>query len=251
MPEIPGGNASRCPHCGTMSINTDDPIAHWALMDGVPAWIRLSTEQHARAKGACLMFDAFYCTACNKPTVVAHKGTFDGWDDERLQALSGGWDEPLGVIWPRHDYYRPLHPEVPVPIAQEYQQACQVLEISPNAAVVLVRRALQLLFRLESGTEESHPLWRDKQLFLESRALSPRVERALSILTDIGAVGAHPGIEGYTLLNIEKDEAKHALEVLREILEQIYPPLKPEGDDPLEALEQTHQRKHRPPRRRG
>ena len=72
----------------------------------------------------------------------------------------------------------------------------------------------------------------------------------LEVLTDIGAVGAHPGKDGVDIINIDEGEARKALDLLWEVVCYFFPARGVLADDPLMVLEQARRLKHKPPGRR-
>jgi hypothetical protein len=53
----------------------------------------------------------------------------------------------LYLVWPRHAHFTPAPPEIPPELAEDYNEACTILDLSPKASAALARRCLQNLLR--------------------------------------------------------------------------------------------------------
>src|SRR5205823_4541584 len=90
------------------------------------------------------------CPQCGKPIVTIEAGKMAGMPGPSFVP------QKEFMAWPLH-IGRPVPPEVPTHIAEDYQQAAIVLQLSPKASAALSRRCLQVLLR-EQGYNQ-HDLW--------------------------------------------------------------------------------------------
>ena len=117
-------------------------------------------------------------------------------------------------------------PEVPVPIARDYNEAQAVLDISPKASAALARRCLQHLLR-ERGYQQ-HDLVKQVEAVLSeddpTKAVPDTLRVALDAVRNFGNFSAHPLTDKTTLqiIDVEAGEAEWCLEILIECFECFY-----------------------------
>lgn len=117
-------------------------------------------------------------------------------------------------------------PEVPAPIATDFNEAQAVLDLSPKAAAALARRCLQHLLR-ERGYAQ-HDLVKQVEAVLAeedpTKAVPDTLRVALDAIRNFGNFSAHPLTDKTTLqlIDVEAGEAEWCLESLIECFECFY-----------------------------
>jgi len=152
----------------------------------------------------------YECPYCNGPNIryVAFKHE-DG----------GGKILP---IWPPTD--RPsCPPEVPSYIAEDYQEACLVLPISPKASAALSRRCLQNLLRDVAKVKQSD-LSKEIQEVIDSGKLPSLLTDSIDAIRNIGNFAAHPTKSKSTgeIVEVEPKEVEWNLDVLESLFDFYY-----------------------------
>jgi len=126
------------------------------------------------------------------------------------------------LIRPRGSNRPPVPIEVPKNIAEDYSEACLVLNDSLKASAALSRRALQLLLRQAAGVKNGN-LANEIQELLDSKQLPSYLSESIDAIRNIGNFATHPLKSTSTgeIIEVEKGEAEWNLEVL-EMLFDFY-----------------------------
>ena len=107
---------------------------------------------------------------------------------------------------------------VPTSIANDYEQAVSIVEMSPGAAATLARRCLQSMIRDFWGIQK-------KRLVDEIAALKGNIDpltwHAIDALRKVGNIGAH--LEDVNApIELEADEARELIRLLELLVEDWY-----------------------------
>jgi hypothetical protein len=161
-----------------------------------------------------LAVEHVFCASCSKPIIwILNRCDTEPPDVERGE-----------MIYPKIYSTREAAPaEVPQDLARDYNQACNVLEISPQAAAALARRCLQQILRVKVRVDP-------KKLFNEiddpkvKQALPDYILEKLHFVRKIGNAAAHPmqSAEPGQLFEVEPDEAEHCLDAIADMFEHLY-----------------------------
>lgn len=153
------------------------------------------------------------CPACLKPIVFVEyqrdygQSRFDG---KRFMVFPRGAKRPLAP------------PEVPEPVARDYNEACLVFDDSPQASAALSRRCLQHVL-LERGVSKSDNL---SSSIDEALSLHPptHIAENLDAVRNIGNFAAHPqkSKNSGEILPVEPHEAEWNLDVLEMLFDFYY-----------------------------
>lgn len=151
------------------------------------------------------------CPACKKALVLVRKH-FPG---TRLQAES--W-----CIYPKAGARVPAAPEVPSDLAEDFNEAGQVLQASPKASAALSRRCLQALLRHQGFAQKD--LAPAIQAVLDTRHLPNSLAHNLDAVRNIGNFAAHPmkDQQSGSILPVEPEEAEWNLEVLEGLFDYYF-----------------------------
>ena len=139
---------------------------------------------------------------CNKTTIIA----FNRSESSQVDIL------------PQHVYRR--FPEyIPEQIRTDYEEASQIIDLSPKAAATLLRRCLQGMIRDFWGITRN-------RLYDEINELNGRVTpsqwNAIDGLRKLGNIGAHMESDVNLIIDLSPDEAKQLLKLIELLLEKWY-----------------------------
>lgn len=158
----------------------------------------------------------FNCTECEKMILTLIKGTYivePGLFD--LKSI-----EKSILIYPKGSNRPPVPPEVPKEFAEDYKEACLVLNDSPKASAALSRRCLQNLLREKAGVKPGN-LADEIEQVIESGNLPTELADAIDAIRNIGNFAAHPIKSKSTgeIVLVESGEAEWTLDVLESLFE--------------------------------
>ena len=112
------------------------------------------------------------------------------------------------------------YPEyIPIQIRKDYEEALQIVDVSPRASATLLRRCLQGMI---------HDFWNihEKNLNAEITALKDKVTtaqwHAIDGIRTMGNIGAHMEQDVNNIIDIEPYEAKALLELIELLFERWY-----------------------------
>ncbi|WP_210245791.1 MULTISPECIES: DUF4145 domain-containing protein [Alphaproteobacteria] len=120
----------------------------------------------------------------------------------------------------------PISVHVPAFISQDYNEACEVLPISPKASAALSRRCLQNI--LNSLGYIAKDLAKQIDALLNEtdprKALPLGLHQTVDAVRNFGNFSAHPIDEKTTLqiIDVDPEEAEWCLEILEEMFEHFY-----------------------------
>ncbi len=115
---------------------------------------------------------------------------------------------------------------MPPEIAADYEEACQVLPISPKASAALARRCLQAILRAHGY--KAKDLAKEIDLLLDESDPKKAIPETLRLTVDgirnFGNFSAHPVTDATTLqiIDVEPEEAEWCLEILEEAFQHFY-----------------------------
>ncbi|MBK7394499.1 MAG: DUF4145 domain-containing protein [Chloracidobacterium sp.] len=157
------------------------------------------------------------CPACSKAVIFLARGR----PNDAATSLENVYDSTL--VRPRGSNRPPCPADVPAEIAEDYSEACLVMNDSPKASAALGRRALQHLLRASAGVKKSD-LSNEIQELLDSEKLPTHIAENIDAIRNIGNFSAHPQKSSSTgeILPVEPHEAEWTLEVLEQLFDFYY-----------------------------
>jgi rubredoxin len=197
----------KCPHCLVMVFR---PARSWQVVGIEPD------------QGDELVLESFKCPSCDKPVVAMLKGKgiyAQRLNPARPEIMSD--DTARWVVFPR-SYSRPVAPEVPDTLADDYREAAAVLELSPKASAALGRRCLQNTIRQVANIQ--HPSLVDEiKDLIGGGLISSGLATDLDAVRKIGNFAAHPMKDTQTgmVLDVEPVEAEWTLDLLDRLFDEI------------------------------
>lgn len=119
------------------------------------------------------------------------------------------------MAYPKGISRSPLSPDVPEKFAQDYKEACLVLNDSPKASAALSRRCLQTIIREVAKIKKSD-LYTEIGALLESKSLPPHLAENVDAIRVLGNFAAHPikSTSSGEIVDVELGEAEWGLDVL-------------------------------------
>ncbi|HEX6479412.1 MAG TPA: DUF4145 domain-containing protein [Ktedonobacteraceae bacterium] len=129
------------------------------------------------------------------------------------------------LVRPKGSSRPPCPPEVPKEIAEDYSEACLVLNDSPKASAAMSRRCLQhILIDPNAANAQQRDLADQIEYILKSQTLPIHIARVLDAVRNIGNFAAHPMKTKTTgeILPVEPGEAELNLDVIEALFDFYY-----------------------------
>jgi hypothetical protein len=147
------------------------------------------------------------CPACDKIIVELLRRFVDRRDNKAVSAL-----QTLRV-YPRTSSRAPLSNDVPDEFAEDYREACLVLNDSPKASAALSRRCLQHLIHEKASIKKRNL---DQEIDELIKQLPPYLANDVDAIRTVGNFAAHPLKSTTTgeIVPVEQGEADWLLDVL-------------------------------------
>ena len=137
-------------------------------------------------------------------------------------------DPPLAqyTAYPSYSKRKIVSDRVPVALKEEYEEACQVLPISPKASAALSRRILQAMLEERGYTAEKLFMQIDAVMSetCPDKILPNSIRPKMDVIRNVGNLAAHPMADTTTLeiINVEREEAEWCLEIIEELFDHYY-----------------------------
>lgn len=165
------------------------------------------------------MVHSGFCPACGELIVLLRRGVYD-FEKGDVEPDSIKLDQ---IIYPRQSARPPLPWEVPEHIREDYNEASQVLPLSPKASAALSRRLLQHILR-EHWKIKHRSLAQEIEQFLAMSGVPSYLAEALDAVRAIGNLAAHPAKDQTTglIVDVEPGEAEWLLEVIELLCDFSY-----------------------------
>jgi hypothetical protein len=119
---------------------------------------------------------------------------------------------PAGIIKRYPDY-------IPQQIREDYQEACEIVELSPKASATLARRCLQGIIRDFHNTKSDQL---KKAIDELKDVIEPALWEAIDSVRQIGNIGAHMEKNINTIIEIDPGEAKKLIGLIELLFEEWY-----------------------------
>jgi hypothetical protein len=197
----------QCPYCGhhaTIGSDNHSTDSHCFDKEAVDGPLAITT----------------IVTVC--PNIKCRRFSLDA--HLRKAGRSSGYLVPTGVpleSWQLRPASRakPQPDYVPLPVRQDYEEACAIQHLSPKASATLSRRCLQGMIRDFFGFAKS-------RLIDEIEALRDKVDpsswESIDAVRAIGNIGAHMEKDINVIVDVEPEEARLLIELLESLIEDWY-----------------------------
>jgi hypothetical protein len=190
----------KCPHCRT-EFHDDEKYEqiHHADVDG--NWFVGS--QH--------------CPSCERIIIFI----INGEAKYSLSQVSGlALEKKRFLVYPKGSSRPPCPIEVPNEFAEDYSEACIVLQDSPKASAALSRRCLQNILR-EIAKVKPQDLYHEIQEVIDKGNLPSHLIAIIDAVRNVGNFSAHPMKSQKTgeIIAVEPHEAEWNLDVLEALFD--------------------------------
>ena len=104
--------------------------------------------------------------------------------------------------------------------AQDYNEACLIINLSPKASAALSRRCLQNILRDKAGVKKGN-LANEIQLVIDSNSLPSHLSESIDAVRNVGNFAAHPlkSTSSGEIVEVEIGEAEWLLDVLEALFD--------------------------------
>lgn len=130
-------------------------------------------------------------------------------------------------LWPE-SHSRPQPDFIPLPIREDYFEACAIRNLSPKASATLSRRCIQGMIRdfagISKGTlaEEIKELRKRVNDAVGPKGVSEESVEAIDHVRGIGNIGAHMEKDINLIVSIDQDEAQILIDLIESLFEEWY-----------------------------
>jgi hypothetical protein len=159
------------------------------------------------------------CPACHKYIISLN----EKYNRYQAGGAKGYHNQRQFLCYPKAISRTPLPPEVPVPYAVDYKEACLTLLDSPKASAALSRRCLQHLLREEAKVKPGN-LADEIQEVLDHGKLPSHLLDSLDAIRNIDNFAAHPikSKASGEIIEVEPGEAEWNLDVLESLFDNFF-----------------------------
>ena len=122
---------------------------------------------------------------------------------------------------------KPQPDYIPAHIRKDYEEACKIAQLSPNASAVLARRCLQSMIRDFCNITEKtlHKEIEKLKISVEERKIPSVTEESIQAIDNIrkmGNIGAHMEKPTGILIDIEPEEADLLIQLIETLFKDWY-----------------------------
>lgn len=210
--------AWKCPFCSHIQIVSDANLSHGY----VPLYIGKN-----KLGRICLHYSAVAClnTECEEVTLsigLYNYANYSGSIQDASKTLIQNY--PL-----RPDSSARVFPEfIPVPLRQDYLEACRIKTLSPKASATLARRCLQGIIRdfcqISKGTLDAEIKALEAALSAGKapQGVTHESIEAIDHVRKIGNIGAHMEKDINLIVDIDEGEAQALIDLVELLFEEWY-----------------------------
>jgi hypothetical protein len=181
------------------------------------------------------IFAGSFCPACGGLFVAHYQGKGSNDSMSNPVVINPNFTD---YVYPRRTVRKPAHVMVPTGYAEDYHEACLVLDESPKASAALSRRCLQSLLREHFGIKKTS-LDKEIEELLASGKLPSYIADVVDAVRTVGNLAAHPTKDQHTgeIADVEPGEAEWLIEVLDSLFDFCFvqPAKQQEKKDALNA----------------
>ena len=210
----------QCPYCGHHQVLLEKGYNNDNLRSSQANIVQIS--EHNKIG---LVVNSIAClnSTCQKLTLTVglKKGsTYRGHLDLTGQIIKKWSLLPDSIAKPQPDY-------IPLPIRKDYEEACKIAHLSPNASAVLARRCLQSMIRDFCNIKENtlHKEIEQLKTNVEERKNPSVTEESIQAIDNIrkmGNIGAHMEKPTGILIDIEPEEAELLIQLIETLFKDWY-----------------------------
>lgn len=201
----------------------------------------------------------FVCRYCSRPSTITNPNEFSHWEQIvindpdighigfsfeaftcpnqecqklTLRAFLTNWEENQATNWnikptklikewnllPASEA-KVLPNYIPIPIQEDYKEACLIRDLSPKASATLARRCLQGMIRDFFGI--SLPKLKDEIDAIKDK-IDPDTFEAIDSVRKVGNIGAHMEKDINVIVEVDQNEAQLLIELIEQLIEDWY-----------------------------
>lgn len=207
----------QCPYCGHHQVLSEG--GNLQIYDEIDSCVKTSEHEDI---GFRVVSIACLNKQCKKLSLTILLSEVQHYAESTLKS------EPIKVWKLLPDSIAKPQPDyIPTPIRKDYEEACKIANLSPNASAVLARRCLQSMIRDFCDIKE-------KTLHKEIEKLKTSVEehkipgvteesiQAIDSIKKMGNIGAHMEKPTGILIDIEPEEATLLIQLIETLFKDWY-----------------------------
>lgn len=195
-----------CPYCNRPTTITDpNHFSNWEKIN-----ITESTEGNVG-----LFFQAITCPneECRKLWLSVQLCKADKWGERLPSSVLYKWQ-----LLPESEA-RVLPDYIPLPIQEDYHEACRIRDLSPKASATLARRCLQGMIRDFWGISKDR--LKDEIDDLKDRVDSD-IWESINAVRGVGNIGAHMEKDINIIVGVEPGEAQLLIGLIEQLVDDWY-----------------------------
>jgi hypothetical protein len=195
-----------CPHCERNVTITEDRRSEQIHRN----FIKNSTGEHAIVTTFLISPN----DECNQYTLIANLCTLNrNYSPAKIDKQIRRWNlipSSKGRIFP--DY-------IPKAILNDYNEACEIKDLSPKASATLARRCLQGVIR---DFWKVKPDKLNKEIEAIEDKIDPLIWKAIDSVRKVGNIGAHMEKDINMIVDVEPHEAELLINLIETVLDEWY-----------------------------
>ena len=154
--------------------------------------------------------------SCAKPTIKVKQTIYN----------APPYREETYPVYPYSPRRAPIGDAAPPALKEDYEEACDVLSISPKASAALSRRVLQAILK-DQGYESSNLAKQIDSVLSETspdKVLPAAIRDTIEAVRTFGNFAAHPITDKTSLqiIDVEPNEAEWCLDIIETLFEHYY-----------------------------
>lgn len=162
------------------------------------------------------------CPACGREIVELTEGPSVSTSSNLGRGIKFTGEKSTRLVVPFASSRPPCPPDAPPAIQQDYNEACQILSLSPKASAALARRALQHILR-DAGKFNGKTLYDEIEMAQSDKTIPDGLREQLHAVREIGNWAAHPELhDGSIIADVEPDEAEWTLDVVESLVDHYF-----------------------------
>lgn len=164
--------------------------------------------------------DGFIAYDRNTPFVVSHARCPACGRISVVYSTSREGSQYRVFLFPRAESREPIDPSVPPEFADDYIEACNVLDISPKASAALSRRVMQHILQ-ECAKVQAPNLYQEIQKVLDGNMVPSHIADSLDAVRTVGNFAAHPikSTSSGEVVAVEPGEAEWNLDTVEALFD--------------------------------
>lgn len=200
----------KCPYCNQPTTITDpNHFSHWK---------QIIIERSDKGDVGVLV----YLITCPNPKCNKLFLRVKLTNAERSQSTNWSWGFTRVLhewqLLPESDA-KVLQDYIPIPIQEDYYEACRIRDLSPKASATLARRCLQGMIRDFWGIKKSTL---KSEIDALEKLVHPLTWEAIDSVRKVGNIGAHMEKDIDIIIDVDPKEAQLLIELIEQLIDDWY-----------------------------